>query len=57
LLLVAFRATDGADPQQGPPFPLTRETIDSLAVDGLEIASADELELDGEPRWRVEYHR
>jgi 2-polyprenyl-3-methyl-5-hydroxy-6-metoxy-1,4-benzoquinol methylase len=57
LLLVAFRATEGVDPQQGPPFALTRATIDSLAVDGLRIATADELELEGEPRWRVEYHR
>jgi hypothetical protein len=57
LLLVAFRATAGTDPLQGPPFSLTRTTIDSLATDGLQVTDADEIELDGTPRWRVEYHR
>jgi SAM-dependent methyltransferase len=57
LLMVAFRATEGDDPLQGPPFSLTRTTIDALAFDGLEIAAAEEVELDGTPRWRVEYHR
>ncbi len=57
LLAVWFRATGDDDPLEGPPFSLTRESVDSLAVDGLEIVSADELELDGAPRWRVEYTR
>lgn len=57
LLLVAFRATEGDDPQQGPPFSLTRATIDAFAFDGLRVATADQLELDGSPMWRVEFHR
>jgi SAM-dependent methyltransferase len=57
LLMIAFRATEHDDPRQGPPFSLTRATIDSLAFDGLEIADAEEIDLDGTPRWRVEYHR
>jgi SAM-dependent methyltransferase len=57
LLMVAFRATEDDDPLHGPPFSLTRETIDSLSFDGLEVAGAEEVELDGTPYWRVEYHR
>jgi SAM-dependent methyltransferase len=57
LLMVAFRATEDDDPLHGPPFSLTRATIDSLAFDGLEIANAEEVTLDGAPLWRVEYHR
>lgn len=54
LLAVAFRHTDGHDVDAGPPFALTREVMDSLAVDGLTVVRAEEL--DG-PLWRVEYHR
>ena len=54
LLAVAFRHTDGRDVDAGPPFALTREVMDSLAVDGLTVVRAEEL--DG-PLWRVEYHR
>lgn len=57
LLMLAFRAIEGDDPMQGPPFSLTRDTIDALAFDGLQIAAAEEVELDGTPLWRVEYHR
>ena len=54
LIAVAFRHTDGGDVDAGPPFALTREVMDSLAVDGLTVVRAEEL--DG-PLWRVEYHR
>jgi SAM-dependent methyltransferase len=57
LLMVAFRATADTDPRQGPPFSLTRESIDAVATDGLQVATADELELDGAPYWRVELNR
>ena len=54
LLAIAFRATEGEDAEAGPPFPLTREVMGSLAVDGLSVVRAEEL---AGPCWRVEYHR
>jgi SAM-dependent methyltransferase len=57
LLAIAFRATPGDDPLSGPPFPLTRESIDAVATEGLAVGSAEELELDGQARWRVDYRR
>ena len=54
LLAVAFRHVDGDDELAGPPFPLTRRTMDALATDGLRQGEVEEL--DG-PRWRVAYHR
>ena len=54
LLAVAFRHTEGERLDSGPPVALSRAVMDSLAVDGLTLVSAEEL--DG-PRWRVEYHR
>jgi SAM-dependent methyltransferase len=57
LVAVAFRATEDVDPLDGPPFALTRESIEALATDGLRVTKAEELELDGAMRWRVSYHR
>lgn len=54
LLAIAFRYVDGDDPDVGPPFSLTRSTMDALAGDELTVVRAEEL--DG-PRWRVEYSR
>ena len=54
LLAVAFRHVAGVDPTAGPPFSLTRASMESLATDGLEVVRAEEL--DG-PLWRVEYRR
>ena len=54
LLAVAFRHVAGVDPAAGPPFSLTRASMESLATDGLEVVRAEEL--DG-PLWRVEYRR
>jgi SAM-dependent methyltransferase len=57
LLAIAFR-NDGSVPvDEGPPFALTRETMESLAVDGLQVSSMQELTVDRQPRWRVEYQR
>ena len=57
LVAVAFRATEDVDPLDGPPFALTRESIEAVATEGLQVAKAEELELDGAMRWRVAYHR
>lgn len=54
LLAVAFRAVEGDDPEQGPPYPLTRATMEELAGDSLTVVRAEEL---AGPRWRVEYAR
>ena len=54
LLAVAFRHT-GVEPRdQGPPFPLTRSDMESLAREGLSVVSIEEV--DGN-RWRAEYRR
>jgi SAM-dependent methyltransferase len=54
LLAIAFRY-DGSEPADvGPPFPLTRETMEALATDGLELVRLEELPG---PRWRGEYRR
>ena len=54
LLVIEFRLTDGADLDAGPPFALTRDVMDSFAVDGLSVVRAELM--DG-PLWRVEYRR
>ena len=54
LLAIAFRY-DGSEPADvGPPYPLTRETMEALATDGLELVRLEEL---AGPRWRGEYRR
>lgn len=53
LLVVAFR--EGATPARtGPPFPLTRAELESLATDGLSLV---EVEEPAEERWRAELRR
>ena len=54
LLAIAFRHVAGDDETAGPPFPLTRVTMDALATGGLRQGEVEEP--DG-PRWRVAYHR
>ena len=53
LLAIEFRHEPGLDEQAGPPFSLTRPSMQALATDGLRLVRAEELEG---PRWRVEYH-
>jgi SAM-dependent methyltransferase len=54
LVAVAFR-NDGALPSdQGPPFPLSREFMESLGAGTLELARLEEREG---PRWLAEYRR
>jgi len=53
LLAVAFRA--GETPtESGPPFPLTRADLESLASDGLTLVALEET---ADQRWRAEYRR
>ncbi len=52
MLAIAFRRLPGEPPSEGPPFSLTRDDMEGLAVGGLKVVQAEELEG---PRWRVEY--
>ena len=54
LLAIAFRHERGLDERHGPPFALTRASMESLATGGLTTVRAEELPG---PRWRVEHHR
>ncbi len=53
LLAVAFRA-GGTPAAPGPPFPLTRADMASLATDGITLV---ELEEAADERWLAEYRR
>ena len=54
LLAVAFRYADSGSAGAGPPFPLDRRFMESLARDGLHAHDLEEI--DG-PRWRATYRR
>ncbi len=54
LLAVAFRYADSDGAGAGPPFPLDRRFMESLARGGL--LALDLEEVDG-PRWRATYRR
>jgi hypothetical protein len=58
LLAIQFRH-DGSRPDDvGPPFPLTEQTMRSLAGDGLEAVRLEELVgSNGAGAWRCEYRR
>lgn len=59
LLAVAFRQ-DGKQPyEDGPPFPLTRETMTGLAVHGLRVVALEEHAgtENNATLWRAEYRR
>ena len=58
LVVVAAALDDGADPDDGPPWPLTREEVDLFAAAGLREVDLVELrDPDGAHRWRGEYRR
>lgn len=47
-----------ADDGSGPPWPFTRDDIESFAVDGLSLVSVDEVaQPDSFPLWRAELRR
>ncbi|WP_050766633.1 bifunctional 2-polyprenyl-6-hydroxyphenol methylase/3-demethylubiquinol 3-O-methyltransferase UbiG [Janibacter sp. HTCC2649] len=57
--LLAIQAVlDPADDGSGPPWPLTREEIESFVRHGLTKVAVEELHLaDTSPRWRAEFVR
>jgi SAM-dependent methyltransferase len=62
LLVIAFGGPDDDthdEPHEGPPWPLSRDDIESFAAEGLAIEHLEDL-ADPEAgihRWRVEYRR
>ncbi len=58
-LLVISRARDEDQKIDGPPWPLARSQIESLAVDGLRIASIEDLPGEGAVgrHWRALFRR
>ncbi len=57
-LLVIAAGRDATDePEQGPPWPLTREEIESFAADGLAPVRIEDLRDPGTHRWRAEFRR
>jgi 2-polyprenyl-3-methyl-5-hydroxy-6-metoxy-1,4-benzoquinol methylase len=59
VLLVISRARDAAQEIVGPPWPLTRARIESLAVDGLRLASLENIPATETAvrHWRAEFRR
>lgn len=59
-LLVLSGAHDPGDPDDGPPWPLTRAEVDGFASDTLHPVRIERLDAAGEPgsgRWRAEFSR
>jgi SAM-dependent methyltransferase len=59
-LIVIARAREPADPDDGPPWALTRAEIDALAEPGLRPVRIEDLHDPGPPparRWRAEFFR
>lgn len=58
-LLVISRARDEAQEIAGPPWPLTRARIESLAVDGLRLVSLEDIPAAESitRHWRAEFRR
>jgi cyclopropane fatty-acyl-phospholipid synthase-like methyltransferase len=59
LLVIAAVHNSAAEPQSGPPWPLTRAEIGQFAADGLTPAATGITTMpdaSGERRWRAEFH-
>lgn len=58
-LLVITRARDEAQRIDGPPWPLTRAQVESLAVDGLQLVSLEEIAATDTivRHWRATFRR
>jgi SAM-dependent methyltransferase len=57
-LLVLAVASAGDEPVEGPPWPLSRADIESFAVEGLEVASAEFVrDPPGTHHWRAVFTR
>lgn len=58
LVLIA-RARNTSGPAAGPPWPLTRDEVMSVAVHGLTVEAVEQLPdpTDGKPHWRAVFRR
>lgn len=56
-LIVNARARDEDDPDEGPPWALTRAEIDAVAAGGLQVVRVEDLREPEARRWRAEYRR
>jgi SAM-dependent methyltransferase len=60
LLVIARARDEGSEPDDGPPWSLTRAEIDALTATGLRPVQIEEFRDDGPPpthRWRAEFCR
>ena len=60
LIVIAFARSEEAEPESGPPWPLTREEIDAFATGELQPVRVEDIPDPDEPavhRWRAEFHR
>jgi SAM-dependent methyltransferase len=60
LLVIARARDDDSEPDDGPPWSLTRAEIDALTGTGLRSVQIEEIRNDGPPpthRWRAEFRR
>jgi RimJ/RimL family protein N-acetyltransferase/SAM-dependent methyltransferase len=58
LIVMAAARDEGADPVEGPPWPLTREEIDAFATGALEQVQIEDMLDPADPdvrRWRAEF--
>jgi RimJ/RimL family protein N-acetyltransferase/SAM-dependent methyltransferase len=60
LIVIAAARDEGADPVEGPPWPLTREEIEAFAKDALQPVQIEDMIDPADPdvrRWRAEFRR
>jgi SAM-dependent methyltransferase len=55
--LLVLAAAEDAHDQPGPPWPLTRDEVESFAEGGLQVTQIEELGTPGARRWRAEFRR
>jgi ubiquinone/menaquinone biosynthesis C-methylase UbiE len=55
--LLVLAAAEDAHVAAGPPWPLTRDEVESFAQDGLEVTQIEELGTADARRWRAEFRR
>ena len=56
-LIVNERARDAGDPDDGPPWALTRAEIDAITASGLQPVRIEDVPEPPGRRWRAEYRR
>jgi SAM-dependent methyltransferase len=60
LLVIAAGHDEAEDPEDGPPWPLTRAEVEAFATGDLRAVRIEDIRDDQDPRelrWRAEFHR